>query len=117
MYPVLEEAVTMLRKDLKWLSTPSLKQQFSWSIVASCCGKIPIDEHHFEWVLMYESVIIRLGHLYRSYCEWKKLPEDKRLLSAEEYPKEIAHANNIRKYGSTVMLKLSCYCLCICVNR
>ena len=97
---MLHETVAKLCNDLSWMQALTTKQQFCWGIIASCCGKIPINKEHFGWVHLYGSVVRRLGCIYNSYCKGNKLPEDKCLLSADGFPKEIAHSpsESIRKY-------------------
>ena len=98
LYSVLKLTVTPLCKDLSWLQSPTTKQSFCWGVVASFCQSFPITNKHFEWIHSYASVITCLGSIYMSYCKWKKLPEDKCLLSADEYPQEIVHSEHIMKY-------------------
>ena len=104
LYSVLNLTVTPLCKDLSWLQSPTKEQSFCWGIVASFCQSFPITNKHFEWVHSYAPVITCLGSIYISYCKWKKLPEDKCLLSADEYPQEIVHSEHIKKYGVNLPL-------------
>lgn len=104
LYSMLHLTVTILCKDLSWLQALSMKQQFCWGIIASCCAKIPISEKHLEWVLLYESVITCLSRIYNLYCTWKELPKDKCLLSADEYPQETVHSEDIKKYDATTCI-------------
>ena len=99
MYSVLQLIVTTLCKDTSWLQAPSMKQQFCWGIVTSCCGKIPITKEHFMWAYLYNSAITCLAGIYNSHCKWKG-----KMLSAEGYSQDIAHSSSdIRKYEPTVM--------------
>ena len=98
LHRVLNKIVTMLSWDYSWLQSLSLKQEFCWHIIASCCEKIPIANKDLEWVHSYELVITCLGHLYSSYCERKGLLKDMCLLSADGFPQEIV-CNHIEKYG------------------
>ena len=104
LHSVLDLTVTPLCKDLSWLQSPTKKQSFCWGIVASFCQSFPIAKKRFEWVHSYAPVITCLGSIYMSYCMWKKLPEDKCLLSADEYPQEIVHSEHIKKYGVNLPL-------------
>ena len=83
LYTVLRKMVIVLCKNLSWLQDITAKQSFCWSIVASCCEKIPISKEQLHWCYSYESVITCLGSIFNSYCEGKKLPEHERLLSSE----------------------------------
>ena len=103
LYSVLHMTVGTLAQDLSWLQALTMKQDFYWGIIASCCEKILVTEEKLEWVDSYESVIACLGGIYISYCEKKKLPKDNCLLCAEVYPQEIAQnpSGHIRKYELT----------------
>ena len=109
MYSVLQLIVTTLCKDFTWLQAPSIKQQFCWSIVTSCCVKIPITKEDFMWAYLYNSAITCLADIYNSYCKWKVIP--KHPLSAEGYSQDIVHisSDNIRKYEPTVMCSTNWY--------
>lgn len=96
-YSVLKGIVATLCRDLSWLRAPTLKQNFHWGIVASCCEKIPITTKNLKWVHLCDS-ITSLGSIYNCYCKEKKLPEEKCLLSAEKLPQDIVHSENIKKY-------------------
>ena len=103
LYSVLHETVVTLAQNLSWLQALTMKQDFYWGIIASCCEKIPITEEEFEWVDSYESAIACLGGVYRSYCEKKKFPRDKCLLCTEDFPQEItlSPSEHIKKYELT----------------
>ena len=107
---VLREVVTTLSDDLSWLQATTIKQNFYWGIVASCCEKIPITTKNFEWFHLYESVITCLGSIYNSYCTEKNLPEYKCLLSAKEFPQEVAHSpsEDIKKYELIISVIILC---------
>ena len=105
MYSVLELTVTTLCKDPSWLQSLSMKQQFCWGIVTSCCGKIPITKEHFMWAYLYNSAITCLAGIYNSCCEQKG-----KTVSAEGYSQDIAHSSSdIRKYEPTVMCPTNWY--------
>ena len=103
LYGLFQEMVNTLSQDFSWLLSLTVKQSFYWGIIASCCEKIPVTEKNFEWVHLYELVIKWLGNIYNSYCEWKKLQEDKCLLSEDGFPQEITlgPSENIKKYKFT----------------
>ena len=94
LYTLFQEIVTTLSQDLSWMQALTVKQNFYWGIIASCCEKIPISEKHFGWVHLYELVIKWLGNIYSSYCKWKELSEEEGLLSAERFPIEITHGHS-----------------------
>ena len=100
LYSVLHVVVTTLCKNFSWLKAITPKQQFCWGIVASCCEKIPVLKDRLDWVNLYNYLITHLGYIYKSYCAWKKLPEEKCLRLLEGFPEEIAHSpsEDIRKY-------------------
>lgn len=106
LYSVLDEIVTTLCSDLGWLRVPTTKQNFRWGIIASCCEKIPITKKKIDWVHTYECVMTCLGKIYNSYFKGKELPEEKCLLSADEFPEEITQSpsDHIRKYECTILL-------------
>lgn len=105
MYSVLQLIVTTLCKDFTWLQAPSIKQQFCWGIVTSCCDKISITEEHFMWAYQYNSAITCLAGIYDLYCKWKGKPK-----SAEGCSQDIAHSSSdIRKYEPTVMCSTNWY--------
>ena len=103
MYSLLYDTVTTLTKNLSWLQGLSMKQQFCWCIVNSCCEKIRVTKEHFVWAYLYNSAIICLGSIYNTFCKWKGKP--KHLLSAEGYPQDIEHSpsDNIKRYEPTVV--------------
>ena len=109
MYSVLQLIVTTLCKDLSWLQTLSLKQQFCWDIVTSCCGKIPITKEHFMWAYLYNSAITCLAGIYNSYCKWNG--KTKHLLSTEGYSQDIARSpsDNVRRYEMIVICNTLVY--------
>ena len=102
MHSALHLIVTTLCMDFTWLQPPSIKQQFCWGIVTSCCGKIPITKGHFMWAYLYNSAITCLAGIYNS----KGKPK-----FAEGYSQDIAHisSHNIRKYESIVMCSTNWY--------
>ena len=113
LYSVIRVIVTTLSQDHSWLQSLSLKQEFHWGIIASCCEKIPITGKHFEWVHLFKSVVMRLCHVYSSYCHGKGLPEDKCLLSAKNFPQEITHSEHIKKYELTkCTVSIPYWCTC-----
>ena len=104
MYSVLQLIVTTLCKDPSWLQAPSIKQQFCWGIVTSCCGKIPITKEHFMWAYLYNSAITCVADIYNS-CKKTKCP-----LPAEGCSQDIAYSSShIRKYEPTVMCSTNLY--------
>ena len=100
LYSVLHDTVTTLCKDFNRLQALTIKQDFYWGIIASCCEKIPITRDEFDWVHLYASVITCLGNIYISYCKKKNLQEDECLVSADGFPQEIArsHSKHMKKY-------------------
>ena len=94
LYSVLHETVTTLCKDFNCLQALTIKQDFYWGIVASCCEKIHVTREKFDWVHLYASVVTCLGSIYNSYCKKRNLPEDECLLSADGFPHEIAHSHS-----------------------
>ena len=113
MYSVLQLIVTTLCKDFSWLQALSIKQQFCWSIVTSCCGKILITKEHFY---LYNSAITCLAGVCNSYCKWKG--KIRHPFSTEGYPQDIAHgpSDNIRKYEPTVMCNTYSWLLCTFID-
>ena len=101
LYLVLQQMVTMLSQDLSWMQALTAKQTFCWSIVASCCVKIPVTVDQFH---LYGCIMACLGCIYNSYCNGKNLPEDKCMLFAEEVSQEIT---NVRKYEYTAVFSMS----------
>jgi len=101
IYGVLDVTVTTLCRDLSWLQILTMKQQFCWGIIASCCETIPVAKEQLQWIHSYEFLITTLGNIYNSYCAGKKLPADKCLVLLEGFPDEIAYSpsEDIRKYN------------------
>ena len=100
LYSVLHDTVTTLCKDFNGLQALTIKQDFYWGIIGSCCEKIPITREEFDWVHLYASVVTCLGKIYNSYCKKKNLQENECLLSADGFPQEIAHSHSkhVKKY-------------------
>ena len=105
MYFVLHLIVTTLCEDPSWLQALSMKQQFCWGIITSCCGKIPISKEHFMWAYLYNSAITCLAGIYNFYCKWKG--KTNYPLSAEGYSQDITHSSDIRKYVLYKLVVLS----------
>ena len=102
MYSALHLIVTTLCTDFTWLQAPSIKQKFCWSIVTSCCDKIPITKEHFIWAYLYNTAITCLAGIY---CNSKGKPK-----FAEGCSQDIAHgSSDIRKYESIVMCSTNWY--------
>ena len=87
---VLQEAVGHLCKDLDWLQALTTKQKFCWGIVAACCSKIFVSIENFEWVHSYDKVMVKLGRIYFTYCNGKKLADEKKIITAG-LPSDIQH--------------------------
>ena len=82
---LLKESVRLLRKDLSWLTSLSVKQRFCWGIIATCCSKMTISTDNFDWTHNYSIIIRDLGlcHIFLAYCNGKKLAGDKRIVSSK----------------------------------
>lgn len=82
---LLQEIVRFLKGDLSWLTSLSTKQRFCWGILATCCSKMAVNKESLEWVHLYGSFItsLELGLVYRSYCTFKKLSSEERVIVAD----------------------------------
>lgn len=98
---LLRDIVSLLKNDLSWLTSLSLRQRFCWGILTTCSSKIVPSIDNFDWAQNYFSVIseLNLGLVFISYCSGKKLPHDRRII-ANQIPHEIAShpSEDLRKY-------------------
>ena len=96
---VLMEAVNTLCKELSWVTAPTMKQEFCWGLVASCCSKINISQDNLDWVHSYDKVLKQVGYVYNVYCSGRRLTGNQCII-IEQLPEEIAaHASeDVRRY-------------------
>lgn len=87
---VLRKSVELLRNDLSWLKTFSVKHTFCWGILAAYCSKITFS-NDLDWTRHYFiSKDLNLGLVFTAYCTWKQLPNDQRIITTK-LPDEIIY--------------------------
>lgn len=87
---LLSEVVRLLKNDLGWATSLSVKQRFCWGILATCCSKIAISSENFDWAHYYSTIIgqLNLGLVYYTYCTGNKLAPEQRII-ASKLPEKI----------------------------
>ena len=87
---LIQEIVCFLKEDLGWLTVLTSKQCFYWGIFATFCSQMVVNEEDLDWVHLcgFHIQSLKLGAVYCSYCESKRLSHEDRVI-IDELPHDV----------------------------
>ena len=98
---LLDKCVKSICQNLDSINDPSLRLEFCWGVVGSCCTKMPVTES-LEWINLYYHVIDQLGKIYSVYKQrMASVGEDTcSVLDGETMPVEISSStcDGVKKF-------------------
>ena len=73
---ILRSTTVILCRDMSWMQSTTLKQQFCLKCIAACCSRIRpphASSDTLQWVQTNYDIIMELGRTYNSYCHRNRL--------------------------------------------